>query len=383
MATHAAQAAREEEIDEWCLKIRESLSSEHEERQREIHAVREVCDVQDLAPRGRKGLSWEHEQRQCDFRAVPEARCPDELGDKSERAVVEDFTASTTGLGKQIGNFLVSGRDALPEVLGMHTLIFLNVDGVLNVSLHTPGGRNVLLSDATLELARTPPTGRTSLAQGAHIARMQAVLKRELQHGDDSYADFACSSSDEYSERLVQRLAFIIAAAGPRAEVVLSAAWSFVGVTLLEQAISKYVGRQFIFKRYSPQRSDVGGVGRLRAIGDHMAALQFQGPTGVIQDWRSRRLRVLVLDDFNATGFNGGEMDIDGEKIRNPQDAASYIGRRCAASTFGCVQCAVVHPFDEWTASDQLSVRMGTGLTLECVCKAAQFLGQACPDCSR
>lgn len=283
-------------------------------------------------------------------------------------------------LSTQIDDFLSLGYDERPAATDVETLIFLDVDGVLNIGIQDPGCSALLLNAQNLELADslTGPLGALPVPLRENLSRIRSVLQRELPHGDGSYRDFTCSPELEASNVLVRRLVYILGLAGANAEIILSSNWRHrkykSRVEGLELAISTHLGRPFVFKSRTKLCNEVGGRGRLQTLGDHLAAL------GKERDVM-RPLNVLVLDDFAITAFGEGKMDIEGETIRSPQEAANYLQRRYAPTGRVPFRCGVIHTYDEWSRPDGATVRLGSGLTLDMVCEAVRFLGQRCPQC--
>lgn len=294
-----------------------------------------------------------------------------------------DTPDSNMDLECHMSHVLAHGCDEQPSP-DVDTLIFQDVDGVLNIGIDDPGCGALMLSEDVV--AHTRKTAKMwTPGRRENIMRVDAVINRELRHGDHTYADFACGTSAnriDFSDRLVRRLAYIICIAGENAKVVLSSKWRWPRhqsrVDLLQRAISKHLGRHFVFQARTTLCNEPLGADRLRVIGNYLAEL------GARRDV-TRPLRVLVLDDFSITGFARGDMDTDGVTIRSPREGANYLRRRyyssSKASKGARMDCAIVHTFDEWCTSDGLAVQVGAGLTLDCVCEAARFLGQACPQC--
>lgn len=263
----------------------------------------------------------------------------------------------------------------------VETLIYLDVDGVLNIGIRDPGDSSLLLNETNLAHVKKMADSLDLYPAGVrdNVERMLATMERVLPHGDTSYADFACSGELEVSGELVRRLATIIRAAGARAQVVLASTWRLPKyvqrMEKLEAVMSEHLNQPFRFDQRTRLCAEHGARDRLRTIGDHMAKL------GTGRD-RSLPLNVVVLDDFCITGFEEGQMDINGERIRSPEAAASYLRRRYAPRTSEDVpmSCIVVHTYDEWHARGH-KIQVGSGLTMECVCEATRFLGQACNRC--
>lgn len=253
------------------------------------------------------------------------------------------------------------------------TLIFLDIDGVLNVGINDAENGALLLNDKNLavitRLAKSPSLATSEMRN--NIARVKAVLRAIPSHGDKTYADFMCEQGFEFSVELTKRFARIVLAAGSNAEVVLSSTWRWPQyekrVAMLETAVSKFMGRKFRFASSTHLCKERAGVDRLRTIADDMAMLGKQRDV-------SRPLNVIVLDDFFFTSFDNGEMDIGDTKIRSRWDAAKYICQRYAPSENANIRCTVVHTFTQFHTPDGIEVKLGTGLTMEHVRQAKRAL---------
>lgn len=258
------------------------------------------------------------------------------------------------------------------EVEGQ-TVIFLDVDGVLNIGIRDPGNSALLLNDANLANVKKMAESIDRLPGPVrdNVVRMLATVDRELADGDTSYVDFACHGTNEVSEELVRRLAVILRAAGPKGQVVFASTWRWPQynkrVKKLEAMLSSMLGQDFTFKQRTKLCTERGGQDRLRTIGDHMAML------GAKHDGSSP-LNVLVIDDFSITGFKDGKMDIDEQRIRSPEDAAMYLKQRFSPKRSALLNCAVIHTYDEWDVNG-VTVQIGSGLKSERVCEAVKFLG--------
>lgn len=278
-----------------------------------------------------------------------------------------------------------SGRSTLPGYVecseDVETLIFLDVDGVLNIGVRDPGNSALLLNDTNLSYVKKVSKSLHLLPTPVrnNVTRMQAALNKPLTQGDGTYADFACYGGSEVADELVRRLVTIMRAAGNKAQVILASTWRRPQyqqrVSKLEAKMSDYLNERFTFDQRTRLCTEHGGLDRLRTIGDHMEML------GKKRDL-SQPLRVLVLDDFCITGFEEGKMDVDKELIRSPDAAATYLCRRYApmAKTVP-MHCAVIHTYDEWVAQG-ITVQLGCGLTTEHVCAAARFLSQEWHACA-
>mmetsp|Transcript_6074 Transcript_6074/g.14531 ORF Transcript_6074/g.14531 Transcript_6074/m.14531 type:complete len:385 (+) Transcript_6074:47-1201(+) len=261
------------------------------------------------------------------------------------------------------------------------TLIFLDVDGVLNVGAQDPGKPPVLLRVETIRDA-----SRLFEARGRHpmrgtIERIYEISHKSLGHGeDDTYAKLACKGDEEVSDLLVKRLVSLVQSAGSTGGVVLSSKWrkNKARVDFLETTLAERLGCPFTFHGWTlPLEDPCTPESRLRMIGDYVHGLS---------SWRSSRklatgLRLLVLEDFHINSFG---WNCDGHRIDSIPAAEEYIQSRAA----GGIPCSakLIHTYDEWrsTFGSNLLVQVATGLTLRHMCDAVQFLsGHASAGCLR
>lgn len=218
------------------------------------------------------------------------------------------------------------------------TLIFLDVDGVLN------------------SFARMSASVHPGISQGAPIAPVSDI-----------------------SDVLAKRFAQIVRTAGSNVQVILSIAFSSGPhcrqepaasiVTRLERLISKFMGRRFAFES-TKLCSQCDGRSRLRSIGNAVSKLR-RRRTSI------RPLSVMVFDDFFNTDFSEGAMDMGDMEIRSPEEAADYIKQRyidAADSADSPIRCAVIHTYSHMVTPEGFVVHIGTGLTLDFVSKAENFL---------
>lgn len=259
----------------------------------------------------------------------------------------------------------------------LRTLIFVDVDGVLNVGVRDPGHSPILLSSGNI--------GRASrLAKYQQVPdmaeRIIAVCNRELGHGESgTYSQFQTSSDVSVSTVFVERLAQLIKVAGSRRLVVLSSTWrkkEYAGrVGMLEEALSVNLDEPFCFDATTPPDKEPTGSPeeRLRNIGDFIESYCAN------LDETAGLIRVLVLEDFAITDM--GAWSCDGIRMEFVQTAERYLQRRCPSSINLSVR--LVHTFDSWISSNGVQVDVGSGLTQEKFCQAMMFLNACCEYCGR
>eukprot|EP00929_Paragymnodinium_shiwhaense_P007685 TRINITY_DN111593_c0_g1_i1.p1 TRINITY_DN111593_c0_g1~~TRINITY_DN111593_c0_g1_i1.p1 ORF type:complete len:672 (+),score=127.65 TRINITY_DN111593_c0_g1_i1:123-2138(+) len=253
------------------------------------------------------------------------------------------------------------------------TVIFVDIDGVLNAGIRDDGSGTLALDDRNVALALglegTPDPG----AQDPGVLKLLSMYHRRLGFGEDAtFEKFVSEVPTKVSDVFVARLAELIAAAGEarpgeRRMVVLASSWRLPQyesmVRALEEMISQHLGAPFAFDASTAITAETTAEDRLRNIGDFVEELcSLRGST-------SSRLRVLVLDDFMITG----RWSCDGAAMDSPEAMEKYLLRR--ASTAEEVLVKVVHTYDEWATFQGVNVQACVGLTMQHFREAAAFLG--------
>lgn len=288
----------------------------------------------------------------------------------------------------------------------IETLIFVDIDGVLNVGVQDASAP-IMLSEQNCELALKHHSAGNKSVQ---VEKMLAVMERPTGSNAAglSLRELACRGSDLCSEPLVARLAAIIAAAsaaagagvgavassgaasdvptaGPssaagRVRVVLASNWRKPKysdkVRSLEQLLSSHLNRPFRFDDTTRAGADSNAADRLRCIGDYVQGFRREARAveecGTIEGGlvASSQLRVLVLDDFFITPMHG--WNCDGATIQSIDDAEAYLGG--LAPSWPKVSVRILHPFVEWKSRSGIRIQVATGLTQRHCIQAAAFL---------
>lgn len=266
----------------------------------------------------------------------------------------------------------------------METLIFCDVDGVLNIAIKDPTCSGPLLfSNENVDCAVKCQQNAGGYVTDACVAHVLAVNNRHAGLGEDStYAHFACPDSVMLSTIMVERLAKLINAAETEVpcQVVLSSTWRApkhaAGVKVLERMISSALGRNFAFDDRTPLGSDRSAEERLKTIGNYIAKY-WEG--------RKTRLRVLVLEDFSASSLDGS-WHCGTHCMDCVEDAEAYLKARAAKgrpmAARDDVACCLIHTYDHWQLppDDRAAdfegewVHIGCGLTWQHFSRAREFL---------
>mmetsp|Transcript_38756 Transcript_38756/g.77184 ORF Transcript_38756/g.77184 Transcript_38756/m.77184 type:complete len:293 (+) Transcript_38756:110-988(+) len=251
----------------------------------------------------------------------------------------------------------------------LDTVIYLDIDGVLNVGIRDHGNAPLLLNEDNCTMAlRFGDTSRLRQRERECIEKVISVVKRSFPGDTEAgtYRKYACTGKHQCSDILLHRVKQIIKAAGDGAHVVLASNWrkpKYVNkVMLLEKEISKHLGRTFTFDSTTEVINENGAPDRLHCIGKHVREISSSTS-------HNGALRLLVLDDFFVTPFNGWACEHC--KITSSGDVEAYLKE--------CAQCAdvsvkMVHCYEDWLTNEGYRVEVGTGLTAQHTAIALDFL---------
>jgi hypothetical protein len=259
-----------------------------------------------------------------------------------------------------------------------HFLIFVDVDGVLNIGARDAGHPPLVFSDTNMQRSRGLLESGVDLGDRlGSVNTLIAVCEKEVEFDEKStYGEFTAEGRSSLCKAFVQRLARIIAAAGDRGKrtVVLSSSWRNPqyekSVRMLEKEISRALGHTFTFDAKTPLGNDKGLEGRVGTIGEFLDNFRTGSEFAT-----AKRLRLLVLDDFCIN------------KVAN---VPAVEQRLCQRLTEGSpagkapdVEACLVHTYDSWTTADGSHIEIGCGITGSHLCRALRFLGEPCDLCGR
>eukprot|EP00930_Biecheleria_cincta_P075666 TRINITY_DN62842_c0_g1_i1.p1 TRINITY_DN62842_c0_g1~~TRINITY_DN62842_c0_g1_i1.p1 ORF type:complete len:373 (+),score=63.64 TRINITY_DN62842_c0_g1_i1:29-1147(+) len=259
------------------------------------------------------------------------------------------------------------------------TLIFVDVDGVLNVGIkdEDPAVPALDFSMANLSMCyEIHCSGRCSAKDVEILDKIFSVEACSLEFLGEGYATYGELLRNNPSSLpgldliavFVQRLAMMIRVAGPRRLVVLSSTWRkpqhAKKLQKLEKLIATMLGEPFAFDARTSLEEGRDQAGRLKGIRgfiqDHVASSpKLAGP-----------LRVLVLDDFHNHPLNGWKCD--GHRISSAQDAEAYLKNGIPARLPGAVK--LIHTYAEWHTEWGHLVQLGTGITMNHFRDGVEFM---------
>eukprot|EP00747_Dinoflagellata_sp_TGD_P131014 gnl/TRDRNA2_/TRDRNA2_174911_c11_seq1.p1 gnl/TRDRNA2_/TRDRNA2_174911_c11~~gnl/TRDRNA2_/TRDRNA2_174911_c11_seq1.p1 ORF type:complete len:334 (-),score=46.59 gnl/TRDRNA2_/TRDRNA2_174911_c11_seq1:20-988(-) len=230
-----------------------------------------------------------------------------------------------------------------PSAPLVHTVIFVGVDGVLNVRMRNP----------TWDILRQECASDESIF-GTKVVSVYQVPGEDAGDTLERYLG-ECSSPklSSFPSRLVGRLASLIQAAGERQDVAVILSSDTIFVNQLEKALARHLGvPSFAFDGLMPVTSD-NPRDRLKSLKSEISNLPPESCT--------HSLRVLVLDDLLCSPLDW-----------KPKSIEKYLVAQVPSS----IEVAVkfVHTYDEWKTPDGLSVQIGTGIEVEHMHQAERFL---------
>ena len=246
-----------------------------------------------------------------------------------------------------------------------HTVMFVDVDGVLNVGLSQGDNNTLMLSCRNIALARRVQLDlRASKASRDAAESLFNLAAAPLDGEAGTLQKFICPDHG-ISDVLVERLAKLILAAGQHVHVVLSSSWRherhLAKRQLLEKKISKCLGRSWQFDAVTDtERKEHTGGDRLEIMGEYLQEYSHQIP-------KDEPLRVLVLDDFFLCPMG---WTLEGKYIETPQDMDEYLLSRISDRS---IKVKTVYTYDEWMMRLG-KIKASIGLQMNMYREALNFL---------
>eukprot|EP00930_Biecheleria_cincta_P079318 TRINITY_DN67105_c0_g1_i1.p1 TRINITY_DN67105_c0_g1~~TRINITY_DN67105_c0_g1_i1.p1 ORF type:complete len:299 (+),score=69.18 TRINITY_DN67105_c0_g1_i1:38-934(+) len=259
-------------------------------------------------------------------------------------------------------------------------IIFVDVDGVLNVGIQDGSKAPLLLCDADVKTAMriAEKFGGSAIMSAAMLSslRLAYVFLAEIGGGEDgaTFQQFSSNSGDMLSQVLVDRLALLLTLAGDHenVKVVLSSSWRLrknaAKQRKLEAVLSKVMGRRFKFDFVTAPKAKKTPSDRLSCIGDFLEERRRLLP--------HKEFQVLVLDDFFIQPMDG--FSVHGHQISSVADAERYLEKRGLSDRESAkpVQVKVVHTYRNIKTEFDVCLKLGCGLTKQHFLDAVSFLGE-------
>lgn len=270
------------------------------------------------------------------------------------------------------------------EHADVEKLIFVDVDGVLNVGIQDGSKAPLLLRDVDVKSAMriAQQFGGRGSASSAMLSslRLACVFLAEIGGGEDgtTFEQFSSKGGDMLSQVLVERLALILSLAGDgeNVKVVLSSSWRLdknkAKRRKLEDALSKVLRRRFEFDLVTAPQAEKTPSDRLACIGDFLEERHRLLP--------HKEFQALVLDDFFIQPMAG--WSCGGHQINSVADAERYLENRALLGSDGAkpVQAKVIHTYRSIKTEFDVRLNLGCGLTKEHFLDAVSFLGGDAPE---
>lgn len=252
------------------------------------------------------------------------------------------------------------------------TVIFLDVDGVLNVGIHDDKAAPLLFRDKDVRMAQKLANKGYRGPEAECVAKLTALASHPLGDGEQgSYEMLMTQDGAELSDVLVGRFAELVRSTGDDCRIVLSSSWRrpqhLKRRKALEEAIGRHLDRHFEFTDItSTCRDERHAADRLETIGDYLFELCSKVP-------EASELRVLVLEDFFISAMNGWlcggqEMDCVNAAERYLESRARTV--KAGPSTF----VKLYHCYDDITTNSGVSMQVGKGFSDEFLTEAKAFI---------
>jgi hypothetical protein len=251
------------------------------------------------------------------------------------------------------------------------TLLFVDVDGVLNVGIGDRGKAPWTFNRSAIQRAKEMTEAERRESTWAQM--IMAVASRQVDNENTTYGGLcegstACLRGD-LADIYIKRLADIIAAARTQGKLicVMSSTWrnrNVPGVHVLEEAVSEHLGETWTFDAKTASKESKANSGRLKGIGNFLTDWVAQSAENL------DNVRVLVLEDFHISPLDG--WSCGGDRMNSTQDVEAWL-RTCLPRDMNAATC-VIHTFEEWTTRTGVLVQVGSGLTLNHFCHAMIFL---------
>lgn len=251
------------------------------------------------------------------------------------------------------------------------TVIFLDVDGVLNVGIKDDKAAALLFRDKDVRMAQKLAKKGYRGPEAECVAKLTGLASHPLGDGEQgSYEMLMTQNGAELSDVLVGRFAELVRSAGDGCKVVLSSSWRrphhLKRRMMLEETIGRHLDRHFEFTDItSTCREERHAADRLETIGDYLFELRSNVPEG--------DFRVLVLEDFFISAMNGWLCG--GQEMDCVNAAERYLENRARNGKAGpSTFVKLYHCYDEITTNSGVSMQVGKGFSDEFLTEAKAFI---------
>eukprot|EP00929_Paragymnodinium_shiwhaense_P087694 TRINITY_DN47839_c0_g1_i1.p1 TRINITY_DN47839_c0_g1~~TRINITY_DN47839_c0_g1_i1.p1 ORF type:complete len:361 (-),score=75.37 TRINITY_DN47839_c0_g1_i1:71-1153(-) len=299
-----------------------------------------------------------------------------------------EHVTSIGGAGPQrAGEAVVSRRHPGASDAACDTIVFVDVDGVLNLAVLDPNHAAPIAFDRGNVSKVARHAAEVRRVEGQLADEIQRVLEMSNRIAADEderllYTELAHDEASQLSELYVQRLASLIQAARCKSEqtagkctVVLSSSWRKPQhrkkVVVLEAMLSSFLDSPFVFDAQTALSERSNPAGRLQGI---QRFLKDYCSGDVVKRLHAKQgsLRVLVLEDFIVNPLQPGGWACDEVPMDSALAVEAYLGGWLPRALQ--VDVKLVHPYEEWTTESGLFVQAAPGLTAGRFRSALEFL---------
>lgn len=254
-------------------------------------------------------------------------------------------------------------RPCLPRVM---TLVFVDIDGVLNVGVSDGKSNPLAINRDNLQmLACLDKLGRID---GAESRMLSAASSQKAEGEQLTYAEL-CKDSGDFVEAFVGRFVKLLQAIGPSAKVVLTSTWRLpkhaMKLASLEKAISKKLCKVFRFELRTASQEADSPEGRLRGMSRFLREYLPGQKVNAIT-----HLRALVLEDFHVNPLHS--WSCDGQPMSCMEEVETYLTSHMPDNMVRAAK--LIHTYSEWKTLTGDCIRAGSGLTQNHFEDAMKFL---------
>lgn len=246
-------------------------------------------------------------------------------------------------------------RGLRPCVPHVATLLFVDVDGVLNVGLSDGNSNPLAINQDNLRMLE-----RLQKVEGKETADAQMLSFLCAQKAEGESLTFAelCRDSGDFVDTFVERFVKLLQAIGPSATVVLTSTWRLpkhaAKLSSLEDSISKKLRKAFKFEIRTPTNEHETPEGRLRAIATFLGGYLTEKKLKTIT-----HLRALVLEDFHVNPL--GSWSCDGQLMTCTEDVETFLRNQIPENIASAAK--LLHTYSEWQTLGGKQIRVASGLT--------------------
>eukprot|EP00437_Effrenium_voratum_P042155 CAMPEP_0181485086 /NCGR_PEP_ID=MMETSP1110-20121109/46364_1 /TAXON_ID=174948 /ORGANISM="Symbiodinium sp., Strain CCMP421" /LENGTH=296 /DNA_ID=CAMNT_0023611035 /DNA_START=1 /DNA_END=887 /DNA_ORIENTATION=+ len=255
----------------------------------------------------------------------------------------------------------------------VNTILFVDVDGVLNVGIYDRCDAPILLKSSELALAKEICAMGWKGTDGMTALKICSLAATQADQSGTTFE--ALASQDQLSKVLVRRLAELIEDAGPGCHVVLSSSWRkqqhLKRRRTLEESIGESLGRDFSFDDATEMRPEVHPGDRMQAIREYLRTFAKTEEHRLAEE-----VKVIVIDDFFLSPLSAFSPFVCGvTRVCSTWEAEGYLQEQLEKLGI-LASVKILHCYAEFTTKNGLILQVGTGLSSDLLKEAKLFLEQ-------